>query len=193
MKNVGYFLLIAVFGIACSSDDDTTPPPVNPIAFSAYINSGGPAITIGANNWVADDNNQNSNASDIFESTDPDLEIDGTDDDALYRTEVFDLTTFTYEIAVPGEATLDVSLHFAEIFHGVENGNGVGTRVFDIDIEGTSELGYDIIEKAGGPATAIIETYNDISVTDGSLTITFTADVEAAKVSAIEVSGTYIP
>lgn len=192
MKNIGIFLVIAGLAFACSSDDDAPPPPQT-MDFDAFINSGGPAINIGGNDWVADDNNQNSDATDIFESEDPNLEIAGTDNDALYRTEVFDLDVFTYNIAVPGEATLDVSLHFAEIYHDVEEPGGIGSRVFDVDIEGQATLSnYDIIEQAGAAATAVVESFNNISVQDGSLTITFTTVVDAAKVNAIEVTGTYI-
>lgn len=162
--------------------------------FSAYINSGGPAVTTGGNDWEVDDNMQNSDATDVYESTDPDLEIGGTEDDPLYRSEVFDLDVFTYNIAVPGEATLEVKLHFAEIFHGVENGNGAGARTFDVDIEsGQGTLtDYDIFVAAGGAAIAKVETFSNVSVTDGNLTITFTTKTDAAKVNAIEVDGTYI-
>lgn len=196
MRNLGIFLAIAGIAFACSSDDGgtTPPPPPDTEDFSAYINSGGPALSAGGNNFVADDNNQYNDASDTYASVNPDLEIDGTEDDALYRTEVFDVDVFTYNIAVPGEATLEVKLHFAEIYHGVQpNTDGIeGERVFDINIEGTAIDNYDIIAEAGATATAVIETIPDISVTDGSLTITFTAVIDAAKVSAIEVSGTYI-
>ena len=190
MKNLGIFLVIAGLAFACSSDDDAPPPPPLTMDFTAYLNSGGPAVATGGINWSADANND---ASDTYESSDPALEIEGTDDDDLYRTEVYDLDAFTYEIPVPGEATLDVSLHFAEIFHGVENGNGVGSRVFDVDVENQGSLSnYDIIEEAGAAATAVVETFNDIAVTDGSLTITFTTVTDAAKVNAVGVSGTYI-
>ncbi len=191
MKNLGIFLLLAGLAFGCGDDDDTPPPPP-PVTedFTAYINSGGAAVTTGGINWTADANND---ASDTYQSTDPALEIAGTEDDELYRTEVFDLDVFTYDIPVPGEATLDVSLHFAEIFHGVENGNGIGARVFDVDVEGQGSLSnYDIFEEAGAAATAVIASFDDISVQDGSLTITFTTVVDAAKVNAVEVTGTYI-
>jgi len=201
MKNLAYFLVFVVTAFACSSDDDGVPPPPQPIPFSAYINSGGPAISVGGNDWVIDDAMQNSDAADIFSSTDPDLEIEGTDNDDLYRTEVFELNeggedgVFTYNIAVPGNATLEVKLHFAEIFHGVDNGLGIGARIFNVDIEGgqASLTDYDIIAQAGAAATAKVETFSNISVTDGNLTITFTADTDGAKVNAVEVSGTYLP
>jgi hypothetical protein len=187
MKNVGIFLLIAVFGLACGDDDDA-PPVVNPIEFSESINSGGAAFTFDGTDWLADKGND---ASDTFENI---IDIEGTENDGLYQTEVFDMTGFTYEVAVPAEGPWEVKLHFAEIFHGVENANGVGARVFSVDIEGQASLtDYDIIDQAGGAATAVVETFPGISVMDGNLTITFTTVTDAAKVNGIEVSGTYIP
>ncbi|GJM27686.1 MAG: hypothetical protein DHS20C17_03210 [Cyclobacteriaceae bacterium] len=192
MKNLGYFLVVIVTAFACSSDDGGTPPP-QPVDFLAAINSGGPDISLSGTDWVADKDN---NASNTFSSADPDLEIAGTDDDELYRTEINDPNAFTYEIAVPAEGPWKVDLHFAEIFFGVgANTAGEGARVFDVDIEnGAATLvDYDIIMKAGAPATAIVESFSGIMVTDGNLTITFTATTDRPKVSAVEVSGSYIP
>ncbi len=187
MRNLGIFLLIAGLAFACGDDDDPPPPPPVIEDFSAYINSGGPAVTLSGTDWVADKDND---ASEMYENV---VDIEGTEDDALYQTEVFDQAAFTYNIAVPGEATLDVTLHFAEIYHGVENAQGVGARVFDVDVEGGQGTltNYDIIEQAGAAQTAVTATFDDVEVTDGSLTITFTTVVDAAKVNAVEVSGTY--
>jgi hypothetical protein len=64
-----------------------------------------------------------------------------------------------YEIPVAKTGYYRVNLLFAETFHGVENGNGVGARVFDVKVEGNTRLtNYDIIQKAGGSAIAIIES-----------------------------------
>ena len=86
-----------------------------------------------------------------------------------------------------------VELHFAEIFHGIMNGNGVGTRVFNVDIEdGQGTLtNYDILAKAGGPAIAIKERFAGIMAADSSLTLIFTAVTGNAKVSGIEISGNF--
>lgn len=189
MKNLVYFLLMAGVAMGCSSDDDPPPPP--PQDFLVHINSGGTAYSFDGTDWEADRDNT---ASDVFSSTDPDLAIDGTENDALYRTEVFDLTGFTYEIPVPGTGPWQVDLHFAEIFHGVDNGNGVGARVFSVDIEGGQGqlASYDIIAAAGAPATAIVETFTGIDVQDGNLTISFIQEGdEAPKLSGVEVSGTF--
>lgn len=184
MKNLLYFLLAAGVAVGCSSDDTPTPPPTNHFV---NINSGGPALTFDGINWEADRNNT---ATETFENI---VAIEGTENDALYQTEVFDLAGFTYEIPVPSTGPWQVDLHFAEIFHGVENGNGAGSRVFDVDIEGGQAqlTNYDIIAAAGGPATAVIETFTGIDVQDGNLTISFIQQVDAAKVSGVEISGTF--
>jgi hypothetical protein len=178
---------------ACTSTEIglfTAPADCTPNNFFVRVNSGGPSITYDFVVWEGDRDN---NATGTFSSADPDLAIDGTENDELYRTEAFDLDRvgFTYELPVPNEGPWEIDLHFAEIFHGVENGNGTGSRVFDVDIEnGQASLpGYDIIEKAGGAATAVVENFTDITVTDGNLTIIFTSVVDAAKISGIEISG----
>jgi len=185
MKNLVYFLAFAVVLLGCSSDDEPPPPPTQTITTS--INSGGPAFTFGDTNWEADRDNT---ATETFENI---VAIEGTENDALYQTEVFDLNGFTYEISVTREGPWQVDLHFAEIFHGVENGNGAGARIFNVDIEGgQGQLSnYDIIVAAGGPATAVVETFTGINVQDGNLTISFIQVVDAAKVSGVEISGTF--
>ncbi len=149
------------------------------------INSGGPAFSFGGENWQAD---QFNNGNKTFENA---IAIANTTNDVLYQTEVSSSTGgFTYDIPVTN-GDYSVNIHFAEIFHGVENGNGVGARVFDVDIENGQEQlsNYDIIAQAGAPATAIIESFNNINVSDGSLTIVFTTITDRAKVSGIEVFG----
>jgi hypothetical protein len=188
MRNLGYFLVIAGLAFACS-DDGGDPPAPQPMEFSTYINSGGAAIT--GTDWVADKDFTGGN---IFPAAgpDPDLEIENTDNDALYRIERNgkDQTGFSYDIAVPANGPWDVELHFAEIFH-----TAVGARVFDVSIEGQVVLdNYDIFAEAGAN-TAVVETFSDVDVQDGSVTITFTneVDMDFAKISGIGVSGSYIP
>lgn len=186
MKNLGYFLVFAGLLLSCSSDDEGAPPPPPPQDYAISINSGGGAFSFDGTDWVEDKSND---ASDSFENI---VAIEGTENDGLYQSEVFDMDVFTYELAVPGEGPWEVKLHFAEIFHGVENANGVGARVFNVDIEGQATLAdYDIIEQAGAAATAVVETFSGINVQDGNLTITFTTVTDAAKVNGIEISGTF--
>ena len=115
--------------------------------------------------------------------------IGNTADDALYQQERFG--NFSYEFpVVNGDYTVD--LHFAEIFFGLTGGGsdgGIGSRVFNVNIEGGAlELSnYDIFADVGA-ANAVIKTFNT-TVTDGSLSIVFTNVTNNAKVSAIAILG----
>ena len=84
-------------------------------------------------------------------------------------------------------------LHFAEIFWGATGGSpgGVGSRIFDVSIEGALVLdNYDIIADVGSE-TPVAKMFN-VTVSDGNLNLNFsslaaTGGVNQAKVSAIEV------
>lgn len=162
--------------------DETLQPDV-----IVRINSGGPEYTDGDGNvWSADqyfDNGQTFSKNN--------LAIENTEDDTLYQTERYggqNNGTMSYSIPVPAPGNYYVNLHFAEIFQGVNNNNGAGSRVFDVTIEGELFLDdYDIIAQAGGPATAIIENGGPFNVSDGTLNIAFSASEDNAKISAIEV------
>lgn len=150
------------------------------------INSGGPAFSFDGLDWAADE---------FFDGgiafSNP-IAIENTTNDELYQTERYaNSGTLIYEIPVSA-GSYDLNLHFAEIFHGVPGAGsegGVGSRVFDIDIEnGQEQLSdYDITVAAGGGATAVVESFAGITVDDGFLTIVFTSVEDNAKISGIEV------
>src|SRR5690606_9638145 len=98
-----------------------------------------------------------------------------------------------YDIPVKN-GTYDVKLHFAEIYHGVNRGGGVGSRIFNIDVEnGQGSLtNYDIVKSAGAPATAVVENIKGVSVSDGFLNISLKGVKDNAKISAIEIISTGI-
>jgi hypothetical protein len=63
----------------------------------------------------------------------------------------------------------------------------VGARVFDISIEGQLVLdNLDIFSEVGYEA-ALIKTINNISVTDGQLTIEFTPVNGNTQINGIEI------
>ncbi len=115
--------------------------------------------------------------------------IGNTTDDFLYEKERFG--NFSYEFPVAnGDYT--VELHFAELFFGLPGGGstgGVGSRVFNVNIEGgaTELSNYDIFADVGA-ANAVIKSFNT-TVTDGSLSIVFTNITNNAKISAIAILG----
>lgn len=148
------------------------------------INAGGPAITLTDIPW-----NQNQYNSGGQQYSNSEIEIENTLSDELYQTEIFG--NFTYSIPVPQPGSYSVVLHFAELYHGVSNSKGVGARLFNVDIENGQKtlINYDIFLKAGGPARAIVETFNDVNVLDGVLDIVFTKIKDNAKISAIEILG----
>jgi hypothetical protein len=93
--------------------------------------------------------------------------------------------TFGYAIPV-ANGTYAVRLHFAETYFGVAVAGGAGKRVFNVGAEGAAWLTrFDIFAEAGAN-TALVKSRN-VTVGDGTLTLTFTSVVEKAIVSAIEI------
>ena len=138
------------------------------------INAGGPQVTDSSNQvWAAD---QYFSGGKTYAAGNS---IAGTTDDALYQTERYG-NPFSYAIPVPN-ATYDVVLHFAEIYW-----SSPGSRVFSVSLEGNPvEAGIDLVGEAGAN-TAVTRTY-PVTVSDGVLDIAFSASIDNAKVSAIEV------
>lgn len=187
-------------GITCNGDSEIFPgtiwagtlngkvvvfEPQEPdaVTFPFRINAGGPEITHTGDLFLADQYFVNgadfSNPSALVPT--------------LYQTEhTNSQPTFDYQIPVPN-GNYDVVLHFAEIFWGATGGGagGVGSRIFDVSIEGALVMDdYDIIADVGSE-TPVTKMFN-VTVTDGNLDLNFSAlgatgGVNQAKVSAIEI------
>lgn len=171
-----------------SPPTSTPAPTAAPNVIVARINAGGPAVTTGGVNWATD---QFYSGGKLYTNAKV-TAIAATNDDVLYLTEhsaTSNLGTFSYNIPVPGNATYLVRLHFAEIYWGATGGGagGAGKRVFSVDFEGTPVelVNYDI-NAAVGPMTAVVKEYQ-VAVTDGALTLDFSASVDQPKIAAIEV------
>jgi len=136
-----------------------------------YVDSAG-------NTWLADQGFADGETITRDES----LQITNTTDAALYRTEHYDMTSFSE--AVPnGKYT--VKLHFAETYEGI---SAPGDRVFTFNVGGQHEFkDFDVWSKAGGPQTADVVTVPDVGVTDGKLTVTFTPNVQSPEINGIEI------
>ena len=156
----------------------------------ARINAGGPGVNTNGISWSPD---EFFNGGGTFENAG--IEIVNTSDDVLYYTERFDQdqTGLQYNIPVPGDGDYNVAIHLAEIFFGAPGGGlefgGPNQRVFSLDIEGgqVQTESLDLFDQVG-PATALVLTYEDITVNDGALTISVNSTVREGKISAIEVS-----
>jgi hypothetical protein len=128
------------------------------------------------NVWLAD---QGFADGDITERAE-DLQITNTPSPALYRSERYGMTSFSYPVP-NGKYT--VKLHFAETFEGV---TGPGERVFSFTVEGHEFKDFDVYAKAGGPLRAYVETV-EADITDGKLDISFSSKVENPQINGIEI------
>ena len=92
-----------------------------------------------------------------------------------------------------------VRLYFAEVYFGAgcPGGGGVGSRVFDIVLEGSTVLtNFDVLAASGGclasPSTdagaPVVRSF-DVFVADGTINLALPSTRDNGKVSAIEVFG----
>jgi hypothetical protein len=113
-------------------------------------------------------------------------DVANTTSDALYRSA---RTGPAFSYGLPsGNGTFDVILHFNETYYGYRTGGGVGSRKFNVDIEGARKLtNYDIFAAAGGAMRAVRQTFR-VTVSDGTLNLLFARGAAGdPSVSAIEV------
>ncbi|MGD2094747.1 MAG: endo-1,4-beta-xylanase, partial [Phycisphaerales bacterium] len=117
---------------------------------------------------------------------DPDMEIAGTKDPALFLSEHYAMDSFSYKIP---NGKYIAKLYFAETFEGIY---GPGDRVFSFNVHGHEFKDFDIWEKAGGPNRAYIETV-PVEVTNGEFRIVFTTQIENPAINAIEIIPQKVP
>lgn len=152
----------------------TTEPEEAPTVVYA-INAGGVAYT--ATDGTAFSADQLVNGGSTYTSS---TSISGTEDDLIYRSERYG--NFTYELPVTN-GTYEVSLLLAEIYFNEPN-----KRVFDVSFEGQKQVSnLDIFAEVG--KNAAYSVTNTVTVTDGSLTIAFSATINNAKLSGLLVRG----
>ncbi len=148
-------------------------------------NCGGPQYMSVVGDTFRSDFYFTSGAYTATNNTIPD--ILNTFDDFIYRSER-NSANFGYNIPV-ANGLYKVKLLFAETHFGAAGGTpsgGIGSRVFNVTLEGTQVLtNYDIFFKAGGAERAIIEEFDSLQITDGFINIAFTALVNKAKISGI--------
>ena len=141
------------------------------------INSGGPDYISSDGTLFAADTYLPGNTYAVSEP------ISGTDDDAIYQTEVWNFDGFVYDVPL-SNGTYRVDLHFAEIYAPVTQ---PGDRVFDLFMEGQLVLDdFDAVSAAGDQFAAHVHSAM-VTVTDGALTITTSGIVENPKLSGFSV------
>ena len=161
-----------------ASSTGTTPPSPTPTptAVVAAVNTGGAAYKDSTGVSYAADGNYAGGTAATAAST---VAISGTTDSTLYQSERYG--NFTYNLPV-ANGTYNVTLKFAEIYW-----TAAGQRVFSVAIGGKTVISnLDIFAKVG--KNAAYDVVVPATVTNGVLSISFTSQVNYAKVSAIKVA-----
>ena len=156
--------------VSATTESDESPSIIYAInaGGSAYTAADGTEFT--ADRLVSGGRTYTSSAS-----------ITGTDDDLVFQSERYG--NFSYELPV-ANGSYQVTLLLAEVYFSAPN-----KRVFDVSLEGQERLSnIDLFALVGKDAAySVTET---VEVTDGSLSIAFSADVNNAKLSGLLVNGT---
>lgn len=150
-----------------------TPTPTPTPGTSASINAGGPQFTASDGTYTAD---SYFSGGSTFSNT---KAIANTTDDTLYNTERYG-NPFSYDVPIQN-GNYTVTLKFAETFL-----TGPNQRIFSVSAEGATVLSNIDIYAAAGADSAYDRTF-PVTVSDGTLNLTFSASVENAKVNAIKV------
>jgi hypothetical protein len=118
----------------------------------------------------------------------PDSNVQNADPE-LFRGERFGNITYSLPVAQPGKYT--VNLYFTENWFGPSNpgGGGVGSRVFDILINGKAlKTDFDILKEAGGVNRAITVSQHGVEPNhQGKIVISLVPDRNYAVINALEV------
>lgn len=157
--------------------DTLTITPTPWVASSYRVNAGGPTyVDPSGNTWVADSQYSGGTAASPISNN-----ISNTTMQTLYQTERYG-SPFSYIFKAPA-GNYQVTLKFSENYW-----TGVGERVFNVSINGTTVLSnFDIFKDAGGQYIADDKIFNNI-VSNGAITIQFgPASVDNAKVDAIQI------
>ncbi len=143
-----------------------------------YINSGGGEVTEDGITWMADQYNAGGSVS----NQNPATGIGGTSNQEIYKSERWSSNDLKYNIPV-ASGDYQVQVHFAELYPP----NQIpGTRVFDVQLEGTTvETGIDVFNQAGA-ATALFKTY-DVTISDGTLNLVLKKNVANPMISGIAI------
>ncbi len=137
------------------------------------VNAGGLATNYNGIDFEADDY---ANSGTTNSTVDP---IAGTDQDTLFQSERYG--SYSYEIPV-SEAVYSLRIFFNEMFH-----TDSGSRIFSVSVEDKVIVtGLDLVSKAGHD-TVFEQAVEGVQVSDGSLTITVSSEVDNATLAGFAI------
>jgi outer membrane protein assembly factor BamB len=152
-------------------------PPAN----TARVNAGGGTyVDSGGRTWAPD---CCYSGGSVYSNN---VSIAGTSDPALYRSQRWSTTPFSYTFSNLASGQYHVTLKFAEIAY-----IGPGRRLFNVSINGTQVLtNFDVAGQVGFNR-ALDETFTASPNSSGQITITFagaaTGSADNPMVSAIQI------
>lgn len=135
------------------------------------INSGGGALTVDGVEFFADKYARGGSPNNTNDS------VNGGD---IYRTERYG--AFSYEIPVTASGNYTVELHFAEIYQ-----TSAGSRSFSVAIEGDTVISNLDLYSEVGHDNGYTETIENVSVTDGSISIELINGVENPTIAGFAI------
>ncbi|MEM6854729.1 MAG: malectin domain-containing carbohydrate-binding protein, partial [Planctomycetota bacterium] len=157
------------------------------------LNAGGVDFTdVNGIAWVNDTaftnqdaaNSSTASTSSLIDRNHPSVPL-GTDLQLL-QSERYDAATgepMAYRLAVDN-GSYQVDLYFADTFSGTQ---GIGDRVFDIQLEGVTVADdFDVVAAAGGGYRAYVETFT-VAVSDGVLDLEFFHEIENPAIKGVLV------
>jgi Malectin domain len=166
------------------------------------IDAGGPALQAidGGPDWLGDtsDPSPYRNSGSNSAGWSPVPTVDGTvpasTPSAIFDSERWDPGSHLdgnemhWDFPVPSGTTVQVRLYFANRYTGT---SGVGQRVFDVGVDGTTVLpNFDIVA-AAGDQTGTMRSFTETST--GDITIDLTHEVENPLINGIEIVQTNPP
>jgi endoglucanase len=161
---------------AASATSTNRPIPVHILA--GYSDN----KTIGGTNWLAGDkffpDGQTIERPDISIATNT-----NTGPAVVYQAERYSMSKFTYAPIPNGDYT--IKLHFCETFDGITE---KGQRVFGYAVKGAGPAvkDFDVFATAGGALKPVVKTV-PITVTNQTIEVEFTSQVENPQINAIEI------
>ncbi|MFC2091770.1 malectin domain-containing carbohydrate-binding protein, partial [Elusimicrobiota bacterium] len=116
--------------------------------------------------------------------------ISSTEDDIIYQSNRYGNLEYRFDLPA---GVYNITLKFAETYW-----NTSGQRIFNVYLQDLDDdnrgikvlTGFDIFDAASGKNTAVDRVFENITVNEGNLKITFEGIVDNACISAIEIEDT---
>ncbi len=157
------------------------------------VDAGGPQVGAvdGGPDWAADDadqspyRNSGSNAAGWDPSASRDSSLPASTPTAIFDSERWspsDNPRMSWSFPATSGLPLQVRLFFANRYTGTSS---EGSRVFDVDLDGTRVLNHFDIVAAAGDQTGMMKSFDITS--DGTVNIDFSHEVENPLIDGIEI------